>query len=163
SDEGKLRKALESGADAVVADLEDAVAPAEKGAARALVQRLFSETVPVTAYAEGEPSAGSSLGTVLRVLRVNAAETPYFQEDLALGGGRRPTAVRRRPPRYPRRGRPRRGVRRRALARLPRQGLHPPRPDSDRQPRLRAERARDRVGREGGRRVREPGLGRHRA
>jgi HpcH/HpaI aldolase/citrate lyase family len=34
SDEGKLLKAFESGADAVVADLEDAVAPREKERAR---------------------------------------------------------------------------------------------------------------------------------
>jgi len=63
NDEAKLRKALEAGADAVVADLEDAVAPAAKPEARAVVQRLYKGTVPVTAYAEGQPSAGSSLGT----------------------------------------------------------------------------------------------------
>ena len=43
SEERKLVRALESGADAVVADLEDAVAPAEKPAARDLATRLMAE------------------------------------------------------------------------------------------------------------------------
>src|SRR5260221_14677513 len=42
SDERKLVKALASAADAVVADLEDEVAPDEKIAARALVRDVFS-------------------------------------------------------------------------------------------------------------------------
>src|SRR5690349_6449667 len=42
----------------------------------------------------------------------------------------------------------------RTLARLPRQGLHPPAAGADRQPRLRAERARGHVGATGRRRVR---------
>jgi citrate lyase beta subunit len=70
NDEAKLRKAFAAGADAVVADLEDAVAPADKPEARAVVQRLYSGTVPDT--------------KVSRIVRVNGAETSYFQEDLAL-------------------------------------------------------------------------------
>ena len=42
SDEHKLVKALESDADAVVADLEDAVAPGEKQGARELVREVFA-------------------------------------------------------------------------------------------------------------------------
>ena len=42
-DERKLRRALESGADAIVADLEDAVAPAAKDGARELTRRVLSE------------------------------------------------------------------------------------------------------------------------
>jgi citrate lyase beta subunit len=60
-DERKLRKALESDADAVVADLEDAVPPAEKPAAREVVARI-------------EPP----------IVRVNGPDTPWFAEDLAM-------------------------------------------------------------------------------
>ena len=70
SDERKLRSALASGADAVVADLEDAVAPAQKGAARELV-------------------------AVLRppVVRVNGADTEWFADDLALVRELQPDAI----------------------------------------------------------------------
>src|SRR5437870_7205648 len=61
SDERKLRSALTSGADAVVADLEDAVAPARKDAARQLVARVRPPLV-----------------------RVNGADTRWFAGDLAL-------------------------------------------------------------------------------
>jgi citrate lyase beta subunit len=64
SDEHKLRKALESEADAIVADLEDAVAPAEKAAAREVVARV-------------RPS----------VVRINGAGTPWFADDLAVSEG----------------------------------------------------------------------------
>jgi citrate lyase beta subunit len=50
-----------------VADLEDAVAPAEKSAARALVARVLAET----------PARGA------RLVRVNAPGTAWFEEDLA--------------------------------------------------------------------------------
>ena len=49
-----------------MADLEDAVAPGEKEAARDVVASVF-----------GEPS-----GTVLRAVRVNGADTPLFAADL---------------------------------------------------------------------------------
>ncbi|HEY1367526.1 MAG TPA: CoA ester lyase [Gaiellaceae bacterium] len=64
NDERKLRRALESDADAVVADLEDAVVPAEKAAARDVVASIMRG-----------PRC---------VVRVNAAGTPYFDDDLAL-------------------------------------------------------------------------------
>jgi citrate lyase subunit beta/citryl-CoA lyase len=51
----------------VIADLEDAVAPAEKDAARELVARLL----------RGIETAS------LRSVRVNGADTPFFQDDLA--------------------------------------------------------------------------------
>ncbi len=59
SDEAKLQRALESGADAVVADLEVAVAPAEKAGARETVVRSF----------------GASDGGA-RLVRVNGFDTP---------------------------------------------------------------------------------------
>ena len=64
SDERKLANALASEADLVVADLEDAVAPAEKPAAREVVARL-------------DP----------KVVRVNGADTEWFEDDLALVAG----------------------------------------------------------------------------
>ena len=63
SDERKLVKALASDADAVVADLEDAVAPGEKDAARALVRDVFA-------------AAPTECRTApLRLVRVNAVGT----------------------------------------------------------------------------------------
>ena len=64
SDERKLRKALESAADTVVADLEDAVAPAEKEAARELVARIRPP-----------------------IVRLNGAGTRWFADDLAMAEG----------------------------------------------------------------------------
>lgn len=70
NDERKLRNALSSGADAVIADLEDAVTPAQKGAARALAVRVLAE-------ADGD---------ALRLVRVNAAGSEWIDDDLdALG------------------------------------------------------------------------------
>lgn len=66
NDERKLRKALSSGADAVVADLEDAVTPAEKRAARALAVRVLAE-------ADGD---------ALRLVRVNAAGSEWITDDI---------------------------------------------------------------------------------
>jgi len=66
SDARKLSKALGSGADAVVADLEDAVLPDEKARARSLV---------VDAMGGG--------GDSLRLVRVNAVGTPWFDDDIS--------------------------------------------------------------------------------
>jgi citrate lyase beta subunit len=67
NDERKLERALAAGADAVVADLEDAVPAAEKERAR-----------EVTASALASGSRGS-----LVTVRVNAAGSAYFEDDLA--------------------------------------------------------------------------------
>ncbi|MER3411607.1 MAG: CoA ester lyase, partial [Thermoleophilia bacterium] len=48
-------------------DLEDAVAPSEKGRARELVARLLAEVQTACA----------------RMVRVNGIDTPYWREDLA--------------------------------------------------------------------------------
>jgi citrate lyase subunit beta / citryl-CoA lyase len=64
-------KALASGADAVIVDLEDAVAPAAKAEAR--------EALAVWLAGRGGPEAD---GTPLLV-RINAAGTPWFEADLA--------------------------------------------------------------------------------
>ena len=68
SDERKLRRALQTGADAVIADLEDAVAPARKDEARALVARVFGD--------EGSAAAA--------MVRVNGTDSPHFERDLEL-------------------------------------------------------------------------------
>jgi citrate lyase subunit beta/citryl-CoA lyase len=67
SDERKLGRALGSGADAVIADLEDAVAPAEKGAARELATTLLGQA--------DTPS--------VRLVRVNGVGTEWHEADLA--------------------------------------------------------------------------------
>ena len=66
SEERKLGRALECGADAVIADLEDAVVPGEKGAARALAVRLLAEAET--------PS--------LRLVRVNGVGTDWHDGDM---------------------------------------------------------------------------------
>jgi citrate lyase beta subunit len=65
SDERKLARALDSEADAVVADLEDAVAPAQKERARAVVVEQLR--------------ARRRDGLMVRI---NGTHTPYFEEDL---------------------------------------------------------------------------------
>lgn len=67
NDARKLAKALESGADAVIADLEDAVPAGEKAAARALTMDVLADA-----------GAGA-----LRLARVNGAETTWAAEDVA--------------------------------------------------------------------------------
>jgi citrate lyase beta subunit len=70
SDEHKLWKALDSGADGVVADLEDATAPDEKEAARGIVEAVFADAEARSA----------------RALRINAPGTEWFEGDLELAG-----------------------------------------------------------------------------
>lgn len=71
SDERKLAKALASAADAVVCDLEDAVAPADKEAARDVVASTLASAEPGPA----------------RLVRANAAGTAWFEDDLAFAAG----------------------------------------------------------------------------
>jgi citrate lyase beta subunit len=71
NEERKLAKALEAGADAVVADLEDAVPAPEKAAARSLVARVLAEAQSQS----------------LVMARVNAVGTPFWEDDVrALSG-----------------------------------------------------------------------------
>lgn len=65
----RYAKAAASGADAVILDLEDAVAEGDKTSARALLNARFTD-LPV-------------------IVRINAAGTPWFHDDLAAiaGGG----------------------------------------------------------------------------
>ena len=61
----RFDKALEAGADAVIIDLEDAVSPADKDTARAALAAWLDPAHPV-------------------LVRINAAETQWFLEDLGL-------------------------------------------------------------------------------
>ena len=64
----RFNKALGAGADAVIVDLEDAVSPASKAAARAACVQLWS----------------GYQGATPLLVRINDAHSPYFDEDLAL-------------------------------------------------------------------------------
>ena len=61
----KLAKALESGADALILDLEDSVAPLQKAAAREIVGRLVEDPAP----REWAPRRRYSTVTLLARLR----------------------------------------------------------------------------------------------
>ena len=63
----RFAKACASGAHAVIVDLEDAVAPENKAAARAAVAAWLHPDHPV-------------------IVRINAADTEWFREDCALAG-----------------------------------------------------------------------------
>lgn len=65
----RFAKALASGADRIILDLEDAVAPDDKAAAR-------------DAIAQWMASAGEASAKVL--IRINDAATPWYAQDLAL-------------------------------------------------------------------------------
>jgi citrate lyase subunit beta/citryl-CoA lyase len=69
-DEKKLGKGLSTGADVLLLDLEDAVSAPRKGPARTLCAQYLAETRP----REGRP---------LLYVRINALDTPYWEEDLA--------------------------------------------------------------------------------
>jgi citrate lyase subunit beta/citryl-CoA lyase len=66
----RFDKALASGADAVVLDLEDAVVPQDKAAARAAVANCMA-------------AVDAALRARL-VVRINDATTPWFDDDLAM-------------------------------------------------------------------------------
>lgn len=72
ADEGKLRRGLQAGADAVIWDLEDAVAASEKRSARARVVSLLEEDAEAPC---------------LRFVRVNGYGTTEFGEDIAALAG----------------------------------------------------------------------------
>ena len=68
SKERALEKARDLSVDAIIFDLEDAVAPEEKGRARALLAAELNWAV---------------YGPRRRIVRVNGADTPWFAEDMA--------------------------------------------------------------------------------
>lgn len=64
----RVEKVFQTGADAVILDLEDAVAISEKEATRALVVEAFSRRLD---------------SSCLRYVRVNGLDTPYSEADVA--------------------------------------------------------------------------------
>lgn len=74
----RFDKAVASGADVVIIDLEDAVAPTDKPAARIAVEQWY----------------GNATHEVPVQLRINAFGTPWFDEDVALAGRLRGIEVR---------------------------------------------------------------------
>lgn len=75
----RFAKALATGAHAVLIDLEDAVAPEQKDAARAAITQWLDQP----ADAAAAPANGSARPAQL-LLRVNAVDTPWFTADLGL-------------------------------------------------------------------------------
>jgi citrate lyase subunit beta / citryl-CoA lyase len=78
--ERKLAKGLESGADAVILDLEDSVAPDRKGAARDMALAFLKEHAPRTARPR-------------LVVRVNALDTGLTDADLDVVVAGRPDII----------------------------------------------------------------------
>ncbi len=79
-DEKKLAKGLTAGADALILDLEDAVSAPRKAAARTLAAQYIAETRP----REVRP---------LIFVRINAMDTPLWQDDVTAVIGARPDGV----------------------------------------------------------------------
>ena len=79
-DERKLAKGVASGADALLLDLEDAVAAPRKAAARALAARYLAEQ----SAREGRPKL---------YVRINALDTGLWQDDLASVIGALPDGI----------------------------------------------------------------------
>jgi citrate lyase subunit beta/citryl-CoA lyase len=76
---GRFDKALASGADVVVLDLEDAVVPQDKADARASVERHVA--------------AADVARRARLVVRINDVATPWFDEDLAMLAAARAPSV----------------------------------------------------------------------
>src|SRR5262245_66298134 len=79
-DEKKLAKGLATGADALILDLEDSVSAAQKPAARVLAKAYLEETAAL----EHRPQM---------VVRINALDTPFWQDDLIGVMEARPDAI----------------------------------------------------------------------
>lgn len=100
--ERKLAKLGASGADCVIADLEDAVLPEAKNAARLLVAQWLESLRPAAETAPDlPPSAQASTASVghtpspscQRWVRINGLDTPYWRADLAAIMGLAPDGI----------------------------------------------------------------------
>ena len=80
ANERAMAKAPTLGADVVILDLEDAVAPSEKAVSR-------------TRVAEAVAAFRQAGGASEIVVRVNGLDTPWIAEDLAVIGASRPDAI----------------------------------------------------------------------
>jgi citrate lyase subunit beta / citryl-CoA lyase len=79
-DEKKLAKGVGCGADALILDLEDAVSAARKAQARSLTAQYVADTRALTQRPR-------------LYVRLNALDTPYWEDDLAGITGSRPDGV----------------------------------------------------------------------
>jgi citrate lyase subunit beta/citryl-CoA lyase len=79
-DERKLGKGVGAGADALILDLEDSVSAARKAAARQIAAQYIASTRAL----EGRP---------LLYVRINALDTPLWEDDLAGVIGARPDGI----------------------------------------------------------------------
>lgn len=87
----RFDKALRAGADAVIVDLEDAVAPPDKDAARATVAAWLDARPPESSGSSGSkvpdaqaPHDPQHARVPALVVRINGADTSWFAGDLAL-------------------------------------------------------------------------------
>ena len=76
---GMLQHAPIFGADSVLLDLEDSVSPGEKDAARRLTSKIVKEL---------------DFGEVMVTVRINGADTPYFEKDIEEVVSSSPDAIR---------------------------------------------------------------------
>jgi citrate lyase subunit beta / citryl-CoA lyase len=76
----KQAKALASGSDALILDLEDSVAPSRKAAAREMTRAFLQSNAPLTRRPR-------------LLVRINSLETPYWADDLTGVMAGRPDAI----------------------------------------------------------------------
>ena len=89
----RFDKAMASGAGAVIVDLEDAVAPAEKAGARATVAAWYEAAAGAAKSArfaksasseDAAPAADIAAAELPVLIRINDVTTPWFEDDLAM-------------------------------------------------------------------------------
>ena len=78
----RIDKALASGADGVIVDLEDAVAPGDKGAARQALVAWLQRRDGESPAAGGAQSRSAPARQPALLVRVNATSTTWFEDDL---------------------------------------------------------------------------------
>ena len=78
----RIDKALASGADAVIVDLEDAVAPGDKGAARQALVAWLERADGESPAADRPQSRSAPARQPALLVRANATSTTWFEDDL---------------------------------------------------------------------------------
>lgn len=78
----RIDKALASGADAVIVDLEDAVSPQAKDSAREAFVKWLARQGRETAGSDATQAHGHPGGQPTLLVRINATTTPWFDDDL---------------------------------------------------------------------------------
>lgn len=78
----RIDKALASGADGVIVDLEDAVAPGDKGAARQALVAWLQRRDGESPAADRAQSRSAPARQPALLVRVNATSTTWFEDDL---------------------------------------------------------------------------------